>query len=144
MGNEECKEATPGRGLADAEAAAAAAAVATTAAASAAADVAAFDAAPARRSSPSPPPRRPVCLRHRDRSGRHSRRRTAAEPPPVAAVNAVAPSATPTAAAVDADAESVGGAWEGGRVRWEGRGRLPGGVCVCVVAGVVEGSIQHH
>ena len=60
--------------------------------------VADFAAAPARRSSPSPPPRRPVCHRHRDRRGRHSRHLTATEPPPLAAtaVNAVAPTAPPS------------------------------------------------
>ena len=49
----------------------------------------------------------------------------AAEPPPVAAtaVNTVAPSAAATVAAVAAAAEPVGGAWEGGRARREGRGQ---------------------
>ena len=86
-------------------------------------------------SPPSPPPppvarrhrRRlaaPFATGHRDRRGRRSRRLSAAEPPPVAAtaVNAVAPSAAATVATVDAAAEPVGGACEGGRARWEGRG----------------------
>ena len=54
----------------------------------------------------------------------------AAEPPPVAAtaVNIVASSAAATVAAVAAAAEPVGGAWEGGRARREGRGRGARGV----------------
>ena len=54
----------------------------------------------------------------------------AAEPPPVAAtaVKTVAPSAAATVAAVAAAAEPVGGAWEGGRARREGRGRGARGV----------------
>ena len=50
---------------------------------------------------------------------------SAAEPPPVAAtaVTTVAPSTAAAVAAVAAAAKRVGGAWEGGRVPWEGRGR---------------------
>ena len=50
---------------------------------------------------------------------------SAAEPPPVAAtaVTTVVPSTVAAVAAVDAAAERVGGAWEGGRAPREGRGR---------------------
>ena len=70
-------------------------------------------ASPPRLPPPPGPPRTPLPPPNRHRTaafGRHRRQRRRPH------------SATVTVAAVAAAAEPVGGAWEGGRARWEGRG----------------------